>query len=67
VAAILGADGSDVWGNYNAVTITEGAWTEFNLDLSNYPDVNLANVTRWIFKVEGVTGTTIYVDRVGFN
>jgi len=67
VAAILGSDGSDVWGNYNAVTITEGAWTEFNLDLSNYPDVNLANVTRWIFKVEGVTGTTIYVDRVGFN
>ncbi len=68
VAAILGDDTGDVWGNYNSVNIVEGEWTEFEIELVNYPDVNLANVTRWILKPEGTTGgEVIYVDRVGFG
>ncbi len=67
VAAILGDDTGDVWGNYNSVTLVEGEWTEYRLPLTQYPDVNLSSVQRWIFKVEGITGTTIYVDRVGFD
>jgi hypothetical protein len=64
VAAIL----NDTWGNYNAVTISEGQWKEFKIPLTSYPDVNKTNITRWIFKVEGMpSGSTIYVDRVGFD
>jgi hypothetical protein len=64
VAAIL----NDTWGNYNAVTITEGQWKEFKIPLTSYPDVNKANITRWILKVEGMpAGSTIFVDRVGFD
>lgn len=67
VACILGDDTGDVWGNYNAVTLAEGKWTEYQIDLSNYGDVNLSSVQRWIFKPEGTTDATIYVDRVGFD
>lgn len=68
VAAVLGSDGGDVWSNYNSVTLVEGAWTEYELDLSLYPDVNLANVTRFILKMEGTSGGEIlYADRVGFD
>lgn len=67
VACVLGSDGTDNWDSYNAVTLVEGQWTEYKIDLSNYGTVNLANVNRWIFKVEGMTGSTIYVDRVGFD
>ena len=68
VAAVLGADDADVWGNYNSVNIVEGEWTEYEIDLSNYPDVNLSNVTRFILKLEGTAGGEVmYADRVGFN
>ena len=67
VACILGSDDSDKWDSYNAVTLEEGKWTEYKIDLADYSTVNLENVTRWIFKVEGMTGSTIYVDRVGFD
>lgn len=58
---------NDNWGNYNSVTLVEGAWTEYRLDYALYPDIDFSNITRWIFKVEGVAGTTIYVDRIGFD
>lgn len=67
VAAVLGSDGGDKWDSYNSVTIVEGAWTEYAIPLSSYPTVNFANVTRWIFKVEGGTNAVLYVDRVGFD
>ncbi len=63
VAAIL----NDEWNNYQSVTLVEGQWTEYQIELSNYPDVDLTQVVRWIFKVEGMTGSTIYIDRVGFE
>ncbi|RED97927.1 hypothetical protein [Marinoscillum furvescens] len=67
LACILGSDGADKWDSYNSVTLKEGEWTSYEIDLSNYATVNLQNITRFIFKVEGVAGTTIYVDRVGFD
>lgn len=63
LAAIL----NDNWGEYSSVTIVEGQWKEFQVPLSTYETVNLASITRWIFKVEGMTGSTIYVDRIGFE
>ncbi len=67
VAAILGDDSGDEWGSYNAVTLQEGKWTEYRIPLTSYATVNLNAVRRWIFKVEGITSSTIYVDRVGFD
>jgi hypothetical protein len=67
VAAILGSDGGDKWDSYNTVTLVEGQWTEYSIPLSSYPTVNFANVTRFIFKVEGATNAVLYVDRVGFD
>ena len=67
VAAVLGDDSGDEWGSYNAVTLQEGKWTEYRLPLTSYPTVNFNAVRRWIFKVEGITSSTIYVDRVGFD
>jgi hypothetical protein len=67
VAAVLGSDGADKWDSYNSVTLVEGQWTEYSIPLSSYPTVNLSNVTRWIFKVEGATNAVLYVDRVGFD
>jgi hypothetical protein len=67
VACILGSDGADKWDSYNTVVLVEGAWTEYQIPLTSYATVNLSNVTRWIFKVEGATNAVIYVDRVGFN
>ncbi len=63
VAAIL----NDNWGNYNSVTLQEGKWTEYSIPLTSYPGVSKNNITRWIFKVEGATAVTIFVDRVGFD
>ena len=64
VAIIL----SNTWGNYNTVTIEEGKWTQFKIDLSSYPDVNLTDVNNIIFKMEGTAGGEVmYVDRVGFD
>lgn len=68
VAAVLGSGGADNWGNYNAVTLVEGEWTEYRLDLSLYPDVDLSAVTNFVFKPEGAAaGDVIYIDRVGFD
>jgi hypothetical protein len=64
VAAIL----NDTWGNYIAVTLKEGQWTEYSIPVTSYPSVSLASITRWIFKCEGATaGQYFYVDRVGFD
>jgi hypothetical protein len=63
VAAIL----NDNWSNYHSVQIAEGVWTEYRVPLSTYPDVDMSAITRWIFKVEGASASTIYVDRVGFD
>jgi hypothetical protein len=67
VAAILGDDSGDEWGSYNTVTLKEGKWTEYRIPLTSYATVNLTQVKRWILKVEGITSSTIYVDRVGFD
>lgn len=63
VAAIL----NDTWGNYNAVTLAEGKWTEYQIPLSAYPDVNLTQIVRFALKVEGTPTSVIYADRVGFG
>ncbi|WP_017733936.1 IPT/TIG domain-containing protein [Nafulsella turpanensis] len=68
VAAILGHGGADNWGNYNAVTLVEGEWTEYRIDLSKYPDVDLSAISNFVFKPEGASaGDVIYIDRVGFD
>lgn len=63
VAAIL----NDNWGNYNAVTLAEGKWTEYQIPLSAYPGVNLTQITRIALKVEGTPTSIIYADRIGFG
>lgn len=63
VAAIL----NDNWSDYNAVTIAEGEWTSFEIDLTEYPTTTLTQIVRFALKVEGMTASTIYVDRVGFG
>ena len=63
VAAIL----NDKWDSYNAVTLKEGQWTVYEIPLDKYPTVDLTAITRFIFKVEGMPSSTIYVDRVGFD
>jgi hypothetical protein len=69
VAVILGSGGNDNWGNYNAVPLVEGEWTEYRLDLSRYSGVDLSAVTNFVFKPEGpdAAGDVIYIDRVGFD
>lgn len=63
VAAIL----NDNWGDYNSVTLVEGAWTEYQIPLSSYPTTNLTQVVRFALKVEGASSSIIYADRVGFG
>jgi hypothetical protein len=63
VAAIL----NDNWGNYNSVTLEEGKWTEYQIPLTSYPAINLNAVVRFAFKVEGISSSVIYADRVGFG
>lgn len=63
VAAIL----NDNWGDYNSVTLVEGAWTEYQIPLSSYPTTNLTQVVRFTLKVEGASSSIIYADRVGFG
>jgi hypothetical protein len=63
IAAIL----NDNWSDYNAVTLKEGEWTSFQVELSKYPSTNLGQIVRFALKVEGMTASTIYVDRVGFE
>jgi hypothetical protein len=63
VAAIL----NDNWANYNSVTLEEGKWTEYQIPLTSYPTTNLNQVVRFAFKVEGISSSVIYADRVGFG
>ncbi|HRG07099.1 MAG TPA: hypothetical protein PLJ08_00870 [Cyclobacteriaceae bacterium] len=63
VAAIL----NDNWANYNAVTLEEGKWTEYQIPLTAYPTTNLNQIVRFALKVEGVNSSVIYADRVGFG
>ncbi|MBN8651338.1 MAG: IPT/TIG domain-containing protein [Cytophagales bacterium] len=63
VAAIL----NDNWANYNAVTLQEGKWTEYQIPLSQYPAINLTQIVRFTFKPEGGSTPVIYADRVGFG
>ena len=64
VAAILNSE----WGNYNSVTLAAGQWTEYSLPLTNYPDVNLSDITQIALKIEGTSGGEIlYADRIGFD
>lgn len=64
VAVIL----SGAWGNYNTVTLVEGVWTNYKIDLSSYPDVDLTDINNIIFKMEGTAGGEVmYADRVGFD
>lgn len=64
VAVIL----SDNWSNYNSVVLKAGEWTEYMVDLSAYPDVDLTNITRICFKIEGTSGgEVLYADRIGFD
>lgn len=62
VAAIL----NDNWTDYNSVTLVEGQWNSYQIDLTEYPTTDLTQVVRFAFKVESTT-STIYVDRVGFE
>lgn len=63
IAAIL----NDNWTDYNAVTLKEGEWTSYQVELSNYGTTNLTQIVRFALKVEGMPASTIYVDRVGFE
>jgi hypothetical protein len=62
VAAIL----NDNWTDYNAVTLVEGQWTSYQIELSKYPTTNLTQIVRFALKVES-TASVIYVDRAGFE
>ncbi|MEI9922115.1 MAG: IPT/TIG domain-containing protein [Bacteroidota bacterium] len=62
LAAIL----NDNWSDYNSVTLKEGQWTSYQIDLSKYPTTDLTKIIRFALKVES-TSSTIYVDRVGFE
>lgn len=62
VACIL----NDKWDSYNAVTLVEGQWTQYQIPLTSYPTVDLAAIVRFAFKVE-TTSSVIYADRVGFE
>ena len=63
IAAIL----NDNWTDYNAVTLKEGEWTSYQIDLSHYATTDLTQIVRFAFKTEGLPANTIYVDRVGFE
>ncbi len=63
VAAIL----NDNWADYNSVTLKEGQWTSYQVELSKYPSTDKTKIVRFAFKVEGTPTSTIYVDRVGFE
>lgn len=63
IAAIL----NDNWSDYNAVTVKEGEWTSYQVPLSNYATTDLTKIVRFALKMEGMTSSTIYIDRVGFE
>ncbi len=63
VAAIL----NDKWDSYNAVQLTPGQWTEYEIPMSSYPTVDFSQIVRFAFKVEGISSSTIYADYVGFG
>lgn len=63
IAAIL----NDNWSDYNSVTLKEGEWTSYQVPLTSYPTTDLTQIIRFALKVEGMTASTIYVDRVGFE
>ncbi len=63
VAAIL----NDKWDSYNAVQLTPGKWTEYEIPMSSYPTVDFSQIVRFAFKVEGISSSTIYADYVGFG
>ncbi|MBX2966840.1 MAG: IPT/TIG domain-containing protein [Cyclobacteriaceae bacterium] len=63
VAVIL----NDNWSDYNSVKLVPGVWTEYEIPLTNFPTTNLAQITRFAFKVEGISNSTIYADYVGFD
>src|SRR5690606_21688471 len=51
VACIL----NDDWDSYNAVTLVEGEWTEYQIPLTDYATVDLAAIVRFAFKVESTS------------
>lgn len=63
IAAIL----NDNWTDYNSVTLVEGEWTSYQIELSHYATTDLTQIVRFAFKTEGMPENTIYVDRVGFE
>lgn len=63
IAAIL----NDNWSDYYSVTLKEGEWTSYQVELSHYPTTDLSQIIRFALKVEGMAASTIYVDRVGFE
>lgn len=58
---------NDDWGAYNSVTLVEGEWTEYQIPLTQYASVDISAIVRWALKVETSDGSTIYIDRVGFE
>lgn len=63
VAVIL----NDDWASYNSVNLVEGQWTSYEISLENYATVDLSAIVRFTFKVEGMSASTIFADRVGFD
>lgn len=63
IAAIL----NDNWSDYYAVTVKEGEWTSYQVPLSNYPTTDLSQIVRFALKMEGMTSSVIYADRIGFE
>jgi hypothetical protein len=63
VACIL----NDKWDSYNSVKLVEGKWTTYQIALSQYSTVDKTAIVRFAFKVEGMTASTIFADRVGFE
>lgn len=69
-----GTDGAEVavvlnddWSNIVTVILEEGKWTEYQIPLGDFGSVDMSAITRFAFKVEGITSSVIYADRVGFD
>lgn len=69
-----GTDGAEVavvlnndWGNMVKVNIAEGKWTSYDIPLAEFGTVDMTAITWFTFKVETMTASTIYADRVGFG
>jgi len=63
VACIL----NDNWSDYNTVTLVEGQWTEYKVQLSKYGTTDKTKIIRFALKPETSSAVTIYIDRVGFE